>query len=913
MFGRLFHSGTPHEGSTPHSGRHPWGSGENPYQRTKWFRDEVAKLKLQGLTDEKDIRTALGLKSTEYRALVTVTKEQQDNARMTKILEYKDKGLSWTEMGRRMDLNESTVRALYKRAATRRNNITYQTAEMLKKNIADGKCLDVGKGVEREIEIPGVSGISKERLKASLARLQAEGYNVYTIHVEQATNPDNYTPVKVLAPPGVSYDYVVKHKNEIKSIKDYTVDGGETWKSMQYPQSISSDRVKIKYAEDGGKDMDGVIQLRPGVEDISLGNSHYAQVRIGVDDTHFLKGMAIYGEEKDFPDGIDILYNSNKHRGTPPEKVFKEMKKIREGSNENDPDNPFGAAIKSGGQRTYIGEDGKEHLSVINKVNEEGDWNEWSRTLSSQFLSKQNLPTIKKQLNLAYADRAAEFDEISNLTNPNVKKKLLASFAEDCDSAAVHLKAASFPGQVSKVILPVPQLADDEIYAPSFEGGTKVALVRYPHGGTFEIPELTVNNKNRTAKKLLGNAIDAVGINGSVAERLSGADFDGDTVIVIPLKNGVKVKTSKPLKGLEGFDPKEKYPSYEGMKVMTEQQKGIEMGKVSNLITDMTLQGADPDEVAAAVRHSMVVIDAPKHKLDWKRSEKENHIAELKDKYQRQPDGRHGAATLISRSKSEVHLDVKRDRFNIRRDTDPKTGEKIYRESEPTSWVDKDGKTHKGKTTTSTRMAEVKDARELSSGTPQEELYADYANKLKALANNARKLYLSTDNIRQNKTAKETYSNEVSSIKAKLDLAIKNAPKERAAQLMASYVVEQKVKANPELKEKQYKKERQKIANQALATARGRLGAHKQDVQIKLTDKEWEAIQSGAISSSMLDEVLNNMSEDYVRELATPRVKITVSPAVQAKIRSMSASGYTIAEIAEAVGRSSSTVSEYLN
>jgi hypothetical protein len=146
--------------------------------------------------------------------------------------------------------------------------------------------------------------------------------------------------------------------------------------------------------------------------------------------------------------------------------------------------------------------------------------------------------------------------------------------------------------------------------------------VRYPHGGTFEMPELTVNNQNREARSILsdkvkGHARDAVGINSKVAARLSGADFDGDTVLVIP-NDRRSVKTSAPLKELKDFDPQKRYPGYEGMKVMSDKQK--QMGDVSNLITDMTILGANPAEIARAVKHSMVVIDAEKHKLNYKQS-----------------------------------------------------------------------------------------------------------------------------------------------------------------------------------------------------------------------------------------------------------------------------------------------------
>lgn len=193
------------------------------------------------------------------------------------------------------------------------------------------------------------------------------------------------------------------------------------------------------------------------------------------------------------------------------------------------------ALIKAGGQSYYTDKDGKRQLSLINKRAEEGDWNEWSDNLPSQFLSKQSITLIKKQLNLATTDKQAEFDEIMSLTNPTVKKALLKSFSDDCDSAAIHLQAAALPRQKYQVILPITSMKDNEVYAPNYKNGEQVALIRYPHGGTFEIPILTVNNKQADARKILGNTpADAIGINSKVADRLSGADFDGDTVMVIP-------------------------------------------------------------------------------------------------------------------------------------------------------------------------------------------------------------------------------------------------------------------------------------------------------------------------------------------------------------------------------------------
>ena len=62
-------------------------------------------------------------------------------------------------------------------------------------------------------------------------------------------------------------------------------------------------------------DKDGVIEIRSGVDDLSLGDSHYAQVRILVDGNTYLKGMAVYSD--DLPDGVDVMFNTNKKKRHP--------------------------------------------------------------------------------------------------------------------------------------------------------------------------------------------------------------------------------------------------------------------------------------------------------------------------------------------------------------------------------------------------------------------------------------------------------------------------------------------------------------------------------------------------------------------------------------------------------------------
>ena len=898
MDNELMHYGTPR-----HSGRYPWGSGKDPYQRDSSFLGNVHNLRKQGLS-ETEIARGMGLNTKELRNKISAATREKRAYESAEALRLRNKGLSYTAIAKRMGKNESSVRSLLNPVLKERSESTVVNADILKKAVEDKKYIDVGTGSEL------LMGLRRHQLDLAVTHLKSQGYEVHYIPVEQLGTGKN-TNIKVLAAPGTPWSEVAKNKDQIRLVNDvYSEDGGKTVRPFEPPVSIDSKRVKIKYAEEGGVDKDGVIELRRGVDDISLGKAKYAQVRIAVDGTHYLKGMAMYSD--DMPDGVDIIFNTNKKVGTPKEDVFKPLK--------DDPDNPFGASIKSDdkllrAQRHYIDADGNERLSALNIVNEEGNWSTWSKNLASQFLSKQNPSLIKKQLDMSYSIAKEEFDEIMSYNQPTVRATLLDKFASQCDSDAVHLQAAALPRQSTKVILPFPDMKEGEVYAPNLRDGEHVALVRYPHGGIFEIPTLVVNNKHKGANAAIQNAIDAIGINSKVAERLSGADFDGDTVIMIPIDN-VKIKTSAPLDGLKNFNPKEEYPRYEGMHIMTSHEKGVEMGKVSNLITDMTIKGATSEEICRAVKHSMVVIDAEKHKLDYKRSEIENNIAELKVKYQGRADA--GASTLISRSTSEIRVNQRKQKVPSKMTPEERkrweAGEIIWEETGKTYTKREELKSGKIKETvkprleSSTKMAEVGDAFELVSRdkdgntTRVETIYANYANSMKALANSARAAARAEVDIPYSPSASKVYAKEVSSLKAKLNIALMNAPLERQAQLIANKSVATKRYNNPDMDNEHLKR----LKGQELDAARMRVGAHKQQVQI--TENEWEAINAGAINKSTLKRILSNADTSRIRELATPRSSVGMSPGKVAKAQSMLANGYTQAEVADSMGVSVSTL-----
>lgn len=885
-----------HYGTLYYSGRYPWGSGENPYQRWNNFYSTVQALRKEGLSDTK-IAAGLGITTTQLRNRIMYGKDDKRLADANMALKLKDKGYSNTAIGRRMGISESSVRSLLDPVILERTKVVGTVAATLVDQLnAEKGYIDVGKSVELHL------GVSSTKLNAALAKLEDDGYSVQNVQIPQL-GTGKFTTMKVLASPGTTWQEIYNNKDLIRPIIGIqkSLDGGKTFREIEAPRSVDSKKIEIRYLEDGGGEKDGLIELRRGVEELSLGNAKYAQVRIAVDGTHYIKGMALHSDN--MPSGVDIVFYTNKSKTDNKLDALKNLKASGE--------NPFGANIKLDdelirAQRHYIDKNGKEQLSAINIVNEEGNWEKWSKNLSSQMLSKQQPEFARQQLNLAYNLKAEEYEEIKQLTNPVVQRKLLRSFSDDCDASAVHLKAASMPRQNTSVILPIESLKDNEVYAPNYKNGEHVVLIRYPHGGRFEIPELIVNNKNREAKSVLGSgkypAIDAVGINSIVAQRLSGADFDGDTVLVIPNPKK-EIKASSPLARLANFDPHIEYKAVPNMKIMGTPgggQTNQKMGDISNLITDMTIKGANDSEIVRAVRHSMVVIDAEKHKLNYAQSYIDHGIAALKTKYQGGPQ--RGAATLISKASSPQYVPQVKDYYKV----DEKTGELIKTLTGKT-YVDRKTGVVKERKSKIPAMALVKDAFKLSSGTRIETEYAIHANKLKALANDARKTMVNVKSIPYSPSAKEVFKVEVDSLLSKLNIAKKNAPLERMAQAIAGEKCKLIFQDNPTYDED----DKKKIRTYELKLARSRMGANKQEIFI--TDKEWLAIQSGAFTNTKLTDIIDNADLNRLKQLSTPRSSTGITPGKLSQAKAMFSRGYTQAEVAEHLGISIGTLVRALN
>lgn len=896
-----------HSGVIRKSGRYPWGSGSNPHQRNKEFLDHINELRKEGMSDT-DIAKYLEIKTPEFRARQTIAKDQVRAANVSQAMRLKDTGMSTTAIGKEMGINESSVRTLLDPALAEKHMILTNTANTLRDHVTEKRYLDVGAGTEIHL------GISRDKLNTAVSMLENEGYNVDQVKIPQL-GTGKETRMKVLSEKDVTYKELLDNQHKIGTPAAYSEDGGRSFREVLPPNPVKSKRVAVRFAEDGGADMDGVIELRRNVPDLSLGSARYAQVRISVDGTHYLKGMAMYAD--DLPDGVDMRFNTNKSKT---EGKMGAMKPIK---SDAEPDNPFGSTIR---QKTYFDGKGKELLSPLNIVGsqndqgdstsgEEGGWYKWSRNLSSQMLSKQKPELAKQQLDVLYQQKKLEYDEINTLTNPTVKQKLLISFADGADSAAVSLHAAGLPRTRAHVILPINSLKDNEIYAPGYNNGEKVVLIRHPHGGIFEIPELTVNNKNAQANRLIKNAKDAVGINARVAERLSGADFDGDTVLVIPNAASGKnrVQNSPTLAALKNFDPKAMYPKYDGMKLVGEPGGGNKqklMGDISNLITDMTIQKAPHSEIARAVKHSMVVIDAEKHKLNYKQSAIDNNIKELKIKYQGKANG--GASTLVSRAGGDERIPERKDRtVALGGPIDKATGRKMYEATGKSYPVKSKSGVESIRYTQQVvkKLANRDDAFDLVSangGTPIEAVYADHSNKLKALANTARKEYLATPNLAYDKSARVAYEPQVKSLNAKLTLAQRNAPVERLAQRIAKSQFNARVDSKPGMDSA----EMRKIKGQVLTKARITTGAKKQ--RIDISTEEWNAIQAGAISHNKLASILANADLDQVKALATPRAATVMVSAKVARAKTMLASGYSQSEVAQALGVPVSTLNSSL-
>lgn len=937
-----------HYGVKRKSGRYPWDPSLHLPKNYKFIEDRD-EMKKRGLSDN-EIAKQMGLSTTVYRSKVTIAKEELKQYNMQRISKLQSEGMIIDDIAKTIGTTGQTVRNYLdeiknpNKSARAQRVQTEAVAQTLEDAVKRSKYIDVGKGVEIQM------GISKEKLKSGLNALVESGeYEVHNLRIAQVTDKNNSTPVKVLTKKGVERSEIYKNMDKVRPVEEFAINGdARMFQQMERPKSIGWDRVHIRYAipegqkghgtNDDGAMMDGAMFLRPGVKDLNLGKASYAQVRIAVGDTHYLKGMALYGTEEMFkgiPKGTDIIFNTNKTANKTPQEVLKELKKNPEGGAPIDGPNPFGATVKR--QNTLVDAKGNPvykpgvkdrfgnkvpQIGSVNIVNEEGNWGSWSKALSAQFLSKQPTTVVHERLKATMKQVQDEYESIQKVTNPVIKKQLMESFVSDLESKQVHMKAAAPKGFQGHVILPVPDMKENEVYAPNYKNGEKVVLIRYPHGGRFEIPELTVNNNSVARKMISKDSPDAIGIHPKVASKMSGADFDGDTAYVIPNNKG-KFKSRDSLKELKNFDPNMYADKPGTFTPITKSYQQTLMGIVSNLITDMTLQGAPSNEIARAVKHSMVVIDAEKHKLNYKRSAEENGIDALMKRYMTHVDKvKYGDLERYNPKTRRVDKVIDPDK--LKKDLTP--GEEYTSASTIIS-------RHKQSVITDGYQVEVPDPKSKSGGTKMvwrnkketylvnmvkdanvflgsnatktEHHYADYINELKAFKNKVDSEMSGIKIPARDPKAAKIYAEEVLSMKDKVNQVKINRIKERQAQRMAEVSSKAEIARRSE-DEVLKKDEISRIKQQALNKARSMVGAERTPVTI--TDDEWDAVQSNAVSGTLLKELVSFMDDSQLKSLATPRANKQMTDARKSKAKALLANGYTIAQVAEALGVSSSTI-----
>lgn len=353
-----------HYGVLRRSGRYPWGSGGEEIGYTD-FLSQVNSLRKQGLS-ETDIAKGFGISTTQLRARNSIAKNEQKQANIDEAWKLKEKGMGNVAIGKQMGLPESSVRALLQPGEKDKADKIQTVATMLKDSVDKKGYIDVGSNVNLHV------GVSDSVFKNAVQSAREDGYTHHYVKVPQlGTNKE--TTLKVLAGPGVTYSEVFRNQGQIRQITDFSDDGGRSFFGILPPIQINPNRVGVTYKEKGGDRLDGVIYVRPGVDDISLGKSRYAQVRIAVGDGHYLKGMAMY--KTNLPEGVDLVFNTNK---SDTGNKLDAMKPIKD-----DPDNPFGSVVRqvvkreSNGQEFVTGYgknrfDGTEKVvSAMNLVHEE--------------------------------------------------------------------------------------------------------------------------------------------------------------------------------------------------------------------------------------------------------------------------------------------------------------------------------------------------------------------------------------------------------------------------------------------------------------------------------------------------------------------------------------------------------------
>jgi DNA-binding transcriptional MerR regulator len=155
-----------HYGTPRHSGRYKWGSGEDPYQHSGDFLSRVDELSKKGMS-EKEIADSMKLTTTQLRIQKSLANVERRSLLVEQAKGLRDKGYSLSAIAEKMGYpNDSSVRTLLDPNSEERMKQATKIADFLKKQVDEKGMIDVGTGVERELNV------SKEKLKQALYILE---------------------------------------------------------------------------------------------------------------------------------------------------------------------------------------------------------------------------------------------------------------------------------------------------------------------------------------------------------------------------------------------------------------------------------------------------------------------------------------------------------------------------------------------------------------------------------------------------------------------------------------------------------------------------------------------------------------------------------------------------------------------
>lgn len=217
---------------------------------------------------EKEIAEYFNMTTSQLRAKKSQDAAKDTQARYNAVYAVYDGGItSPTAIAKKLGMPNSTVTSILKKRNSAPHQIQNNTLDALKRAVDEYGYVDVGKGVNRYM------GITEDRLKKSCVLLRdEEGYTLEQMNFRQATT-NHSTQVKILAKPGTTRAELMEHQTDWHPPFEYTQDGGLTFQHREPVVNIDNKRVMVRYPDEGGKARDGTIELRRGVEDLSLGKT----------------------------------------------------------------------------------------------------------------------------------------------------------------------------------------------------------------------------------------------------------------------------------------------------------------------------------------------------------------------------------------------------------------------------------------------------------------------------------------------------------------------------------------------------------------------------------------------------------------------------------------------------------------